>query len=127
MCWYSTMLIPIKLKKPMRVYKVGIRATPNRFVCKYINHVYLSNVKNKTIQLEYDTYTGNKKFNVYSIQIGYHSYKSFLGWAMKKDLNMLGNKIGVFEIPKGATIYINKFGEIVSSDIKYLYPIEVNQ
>lgn len=123
MCWYNTILIPIKLKKSIIVYKVGIKATSNLFSCKYVNHIYWSQRKNPTILLEPKIFTKHRTYDIYIINRGYHSYLSLLTPALGKDLSYLGKEIGVFEISKGATIYINKHGEIVSSDIKYLHPL----
>lgn len=120
MCWYSNILIPIRLKKSIRVYKVGIRATPELFFCKYTKYGYVSQVLHKIETLEPEDCLKRKNYSIYCIHKGFHSYASLSSPALKQDLNHLGYKIGVFEIPKGAEIYVNSFGEIVSSDIIYL-------
>ena len=57
----------------------------------------------------------------YSIHEGYHSY---LTEEMAKG-RMYSAEIGIFEIPVGATVYINyAYREVVSTDIKYLGLLE---
>ena len=55
------------------------------------------------------------------IHEGYHSY---LTEEMAKG-RMYSAEIGIFEIPVGATVYINyAYREVVSTDIKYLGLLE---
>lgn len=62
----------------------------------------------------------NDYFHIYE---GYHSY---LTKEMAKCSRDECDDIGIFEIPAGATIYINyKRGEVVSTDIKYLELLEL--
>lgn len=57
----------------------------------------------------------NDNFYIYE---GYHSY---LTEEMAKCSMNEYDDIGIFEIPAGATIYVNyKLREVVSTDIKYL-------
>lgn len=51
----------------------------------------------------------------------YEGYHSYLTEKMAKCNRDEYNEIGIFEIPAGATIYVNyKRREVVSTDIKYL-------
>lgn len=121
------MTIPIVLKKPLRVYKVGTLTTLDNFISLYQTFWYRKNKIVPTIKL-------NPKFVRYCsipscvealwdcdrfyIYKGYHSY---LTKKIAKYNSYNYEDIGVFEIPAGATIYVNyRCGEVVSSDIKYL-------
>lgn len=59
-------------------------------------------------------------YDTFYIHKGYHSY---LTETMAKYKNE--DDIGIFEIPAGATIYVNyRHREVVSTDIKYLGLLE---
>lgn len=59
--------------------------------------------------------------DIFYIDEGYHSYLTEEKAECKRD----DNEIGIFEIPAGATIYVNyMFREVVSTDIKYLGLLE---
>lgn len=127
MCWTNYMAIPLILKKPLRVYKVGISANFYNFIslfwcCVYNKYQTMSTVE---IDPEFERLHPAAKilnpvwrysrFNIYK---GYHSY---LTKEIAKRRSNKDNNIGIFEIPAGATIYINyRSREVVSTDIKYL-------
>ena len=126
MCWSNTMAIPIVLKKPLRVYKVGKIKTLGIFISLYQNFRYYKSQIIPTVKIN-PKFERNSCFAIglgelwkcdrFYINEGYHSY---LTEGMAKS-NMYSSKIGVFEIPAGATIYVNyRFREVVSTDIKYL-------
>ena len=55
----------------------------------------------------------------------YEGYHSYLTEKMAKCNRYEYDEIGIFEIPAGATIYVNyKCREVVSTDIKYLGLLE---
>lgn len=55
----------------------------------------------------------------------YEGYHSYLTEEMAKCSREEYDEIGIFEIPAGATIYVNyKRREVVSTDIKYLGLLE---
>lgn len=127
MCWSNYMATPIVLKKPLRVYKAGILATFDNFISLFQGYVYH---KCKTMSIvEIDPvfnrfHTAEKLFDPawyydhFHIFKGYHSY---LTKEMAKRGGIPYEEIGIFEIPAGATIYVNyRFREVVSTDIKYL-------
>ena len=131
MCWANCIAIPIVLKKPLRVYKVGIVSSFCGFISLYRDFRYRESQTMPTVKI-------NPKFerhlpifgprdelwnydNFY-INEGYHSY---LTEEMAKCNRNEYNDIGIFEIPAGATIYANyKLREVVSTDIKYLELLE---
>ena len=56
----------------------------------------------------------------------YEGYHSYLTEKMAKCNRYEYDEIGIFEIPAGATIYVNyRFREVVSTDIKYLGKLEL--
>ena len=79
----------------------------------------------------------NPKFTRYASTVGYlgelwnydrfyihEGYHSYLTEEMAK-CRMCDSEIGIFEIPAGATIYVNYiYKEVVSTDIKYLGLLE---
>ena len=130
MCWTNYMAIPIVLKKPLRVYKVGTLATFYNFISLYYNFVYhkcqtmpIVEIDPEFERLHPSARISNpvwrcNRFNIYK---GYHSYLT------KEIAKLRSNEynIGIFEIPAGATIYVNyRSGEVVSTDIKYLGLLE---
>lgn len=127
MCWSNCIATPIVLKKPLKVYKVGHIKTLGIFISLYQNFRYYKSQIMSTVKInpKFERsscfaigYFGELwKYDRFYIHEGYHSY---LTEEMAKS-NMYGNKIGIFEIPAGATIYVNyKHREVVSTDIKYL-------
>lgn len=125
MCWTNYMAIPIVLKKPLRVYKVGTVSSFGGFISLYRDFIYLESQTMPTVKInpEFIRYYPtirllswlNDNFHIYK---GYHSY---LTKEMAKCSRDERDDIGIFEIPAGATIYINyKRGEVVSTNIKYL-------
>ena len=136
MCWKNVMTIPIVLKKPLKVYKVGTSTTLDNFISLYQTFWYYKNKIVPTIKL-------NPKFvrlypplsfidvlwdyDGFYIHEGYHSYltKKMARRNSDKD-NDKDNDIGIFEIPAGATIYVNyKDEEVVSTNIRYLELLEL--
>ncbi len=96
MCWVDCMAIPIVLKKSLKVYKVGNIKTSGIFISLYQNFRYYKSQIMPTVKI-------NPKFE-----------------RAKSNMYSSG-KIGIFEIPVGATVYINYISkEVVSTDIKYL-------
>lgn len=125
MCWTNCIAIPLVLKKPLRVYKVGTVSIFCGFISLYRNFRYpesqtMPTVKINPVFIRYYPTTRllswqNDNFRIYK---GYHSY---LTEEMAKCIKSEYDEIGIFEIPVGATIYVNyKLREVVSTDIKYL-------
>lgn len=130
MCWSNYMATPIILKKPLRVYKVGTVSIFCSFISLYRDFIYRESQTMPTVKINpvfiryYSTIKllswQNDYFHIYE---GYHSY---LTKEMAKCSRDERDDIGIFEIPAGATIYINyKRGEVVSTDIKYLGLLEL--
>lgn len=127
MCWSNYMAIPIVLKKPLRVYKVGTLATFYNFISLYYNFVYHKCQTMPTVEInpEFERLHPSARIsnlvwrcNRFNIYKGYHSYLTKEIAKLRSNENI---NIGIFEIPDGATIYINyRSGEVVSTDIKYL-------
>ena len=127
MCWSNYMAIPIVLKKPLRVYKLGILTALGSFIslCRDFRYSKSQTIPTVKInpefercpyifELQYELWIYDN-FNIYE---GYHSY---LTKEIAKRRNRKNNNIGIFEIPAGATIYVNyRSGEVVSTDIEYL-------
>ena len=126
MCWSNYMATPIVLKKPLKVYKVGASTVLGDFISLYRNFMYRESQTMPTVKINpeftrcppiFGHQDGLWSYDNFHIYKGYHSY---LTEEMAKS-NMYSGKIGVFEIPAGATIYVNyRFREVVSTDIKYL-------
>ena len=124
------MATPIVLKKPLRVYKVGTLATSNNFISLYQNCTYYKSKNMPTVEI-------NPEFGRYNFNVGYlgplweydrfyihEGYHSYLTEETAKN-RLCGAKIGIFEIPAGATVYVNYvYREVVSTDIKYLGLLE---
>ena len=126
MCWSNNILIPIILKKPLRVYKVGTLTISGDFRSLYHDFVYYRSKVMSTVEInpeltKYNTFSCLDKCwtrDTFFINEGYHSY---LTKKMAKHMRDSHEKIGIFEIPSGATIYVNhRYGEVVSTNIKYL-------
>lgn len=132
MCWSNNIAIPIVLKKPLRVYKLGTSTVLGSFISLYQTFWYHKSQTLPTVKInpefirvcpplpfidvlwEYD--------NFY-IHEGYHSY---LTEKMARRSRDKYDEIGIFEIPEGATVYVDfRHREVVSTDIKYLGLLEV--
>ena len=132
MCWTNYMAIPLVLKKPLRVYKVGTVSIFGYFISLYRDFMYRKSQTMPTVKInpEFIRYYpaakllnpawGYSRFNIYE---GYHSY---LTEETAKCVKNEYDEIGIFEIPEGATIYVNyRSREVVSTDIKYLGLLEL--
>ena len=132
MCWSNYMETPIILKKPLRVYKVGLTKIFGNFISLFQGYIYHKCQTMPTIEIDLEFnrfHTTEKPFNPvwhydrFHIYKGYHSY---LTKEMAKCSKYERDDIGIFEIPAGATIYVNyKLREVVSTDIKYLGLLEL--
>lgn len=130
MCWSNNIVTPIILKKPLRVYKVGMSTTSDNFISLYQYFIYYKSKTVPTVEINpgFDRYfsiipiSALWTYDTFYIHKGYHSY---LTETMAKYRNEDDDDIGIFEIPAGATIYVNyKLREVVSTDIKYLGLLE---
>ena len=132
MCWSNYMAIPLVLKKPLRVYKVGTVSSFDSFISLFLDFRYPESQTMPTVKInpEFIRYYPTirllnpvwrySRFHIYK---GYHSY---LTKEMAKCNKDEYDDIGIFEIPAGATIYVNyKLREVVSTDIKYLGLLEL--
>ena len=125
MCWTNYMATPIVLKKPLRVYKVGIARTSRSFISQYQNFRYYKYLIMPTVEIDpkFERIHPAWYFDYFYIYKGYHSY---LTKKIAKYIKNSYTKIGIFEIPAGATIYVNyRSREVVSTDIKYLGLLEL--
>lgn len=126
MCWTNYMATPIVLKKPLRVYKVGTSTNLGNFLSLYQGTLYYKHKIMPTVKV-------NPKFircylsihleelwnlDIFYIHEGYHSYLTEKMARYRRDKR---EEIGIFEIPAGATIYVD-YGhrEVVSTNIRYL-------
>lgn len=120
------MVTPIVLKKPLKVYKVGTVSIFGGFISLYRDFRYRESQTMPTIKINPEftrrcifvpEYKPQMWDNFY-IHEGYHSY---LTEERAKCSRNEYDDIGIFEIPAGATIYVNYlYEEVVSTDIKYL-------
>ena len=127
MCWSNYIATPIVLKKPLRVYKVGTISSFGGFISLYRDFRYPESQTMPTVKInpEFERNScfairlvGLWKCDRFYIYKGYHSY---LTKKIAKYMKNPYDKIGIFEIPVGATIYFNyRSMEVVSTDIKYL-------
>lgn len=128
MCWIGK-YAPRVARRDITVYKLG-RILENKFISLYQDYTYEIRGVNEEITLisrvnpefigigtplsldalwDYDNFYINE---------GYHSYltEEMARWNSEEF-----DDIGIFEIPVGATIYVNYIcQEVVSTDIKYL-------
>lgn len=131
MCWTNNIVTPIVLKKPLKVYKVGTSTILGDFISLYQNFIYCKSQTMPTVKINpqfirlcpplpfTDALWDYDRFYIYE---GYHSY---LTEDKAKCNKCEYDEIGIFEIPAGATIYVNyKRREVVSTDIKYLGLLE---
>ena len=131
MCWSNYIATPIVLKKPLRVYKVGSVSIFCGFISLYRDFRYRKSQTMPTVKINpefircplifrrRDELWSYDNFYIYE---GYHSYltEEIAKWNREEY-----NEIGIFEIPAGATIYVNyKRREVVSTNIKYLGLLE---
>lgn len=131
MCWSNYMATPIVLKKPLRVYKVGTSTTFDNFISLFQDYVYHKCQAVPTVEIDpkfkrrhpaIRFFNPDWYFDCFYIYKGYHSY---LTKKIAKYIKSTYEKIGIFEIPAGATIYVNhRSREVVSTDIKYLGLLE---
>ena len=130
MCWTNYMATPIVLKKPLRVYKTGTLMVLGDFVSLFQNFRYYKFQNIPTIKINSEFTRRHLFMHGYKPQMwdnfyiyeGYHSYltKEIVKRRSNENIN-----IGIFEIPAGATIYVNyRSREVVSTDIKYLGLLE---
>ena len=124
MCWSNYMAIPIVLKKPLRVYKVGTSTTFDNFISLFRDCVYYKCQAMPTVEIDpkFERIHPAWYFDYFYIYKGYHSY---LTKKIAKYIKNPYTKIGIFEIPAGTTIYVNyRSMEVVSTNIKYLGLLE---
>lgn len=124
------MVTPIVLKKPLKVYKVGTVSIFGGFISLFRDFRYRESQTMPTIKINPEftrrcifvpRYKPQMWDNFY-IHEGYHSY---LTEERAKCSRNEYDDIGIFEIPAGATIYVNYlYEEVVSTDIKYLGLLE---
>ena len=125
------MAIPIVLKKPLRVYKVGTVSIFCGFISLFRDFRYRESQTMPTVKINPEFKRCNlfvpgykpQMWDTFYIHEGYHSY---LTEEIAKCNMDEYDDIGIFEIPVGATIYVNyRFREVVSTDIKYLGKLEL--
>lgn len=130
MCWTNYMAIPLVLKKPLIVYKVGTSSIFGGFISLYRDFMYRESQTMPTVEInpKFERYfslipiSALWNYDTFYIHRGYHSYLTEEMAKFRKDEY---DEIGIFEIPAGATIYVNyKLREVVSTDIKYLGLLE---
>ena len=135
MCWTNYMAIPLVLKKPLRVYKVGTVSIFGGFISLYRDFRYRESQTMPTVKINpefircplifrrRDELWSYDNFYIYE---GYHSYLTKeTAKEMVKCSRTSYDDIGIFEIPKGTTVYINyRHREVVSTDIRYLGLLE---
>ena len=124
MCWSNYMATPIVLKKPLRVYKVGTSTTFDNFISLIRDCAYPKCQAMPTVEIDpqFERIHPAWDFDYFYIYKGYHSY---LTKKIAKYIKNPYTKIGIFEIPAGATIYVNyRSREVVSTDIEYLGLLE---
>ena len=132
MCWSNYIATPIVLKKPLRVYKVGTLSILGGFISLYRDFRYPESQTMPTVEInpEFERIHPVARlldpvwcYSYFHIYKGYHSY---LTEEIAKCSRDEYDDIGIFEIPAGATIYVNyKLGEVVSTDIRYLGLLEL--
>lgn len=126
MCWVNYMATPIVLKKPLRVYKVGILAPFDNFISLFRDCMYHKCQTMPTVEIdpEFDRlHPAERLLNPVWRYSRFHIYKGYHSYLTKETAKYRSNEnnIGVFEIPAGATIYVNyRSREVVSTDIRYL-------
>ena len=127
MCWSNYIATPIVLKKPLRVYKVGTVSILGGFISLYRNFIYRESQTMPTVKINSE-FERNSCFAIRLVGLWkcdrvyiYKGYHSYLTKEMAKCNKDEYDDIGIFEIPKGTTVYINyRHREVVSTNIKYL-------
>ena len=127
MCWSNYIAIPLVLKKPLRVYKVGTSSIFCGFISLYRDFRYRESQTMPTVKINPE-FERNSCFAIRLVELWkcdrfyiYKGYHSYLTKEMAKCNKDEYDDIGIFEIPAGATIYVNyKLREVVSTNIKYL-------
>ena len=126
MCWSNYMAIPLVLKKPFRVYNVGTLSILGGFISLFRDFRYRESQTMPIVKINPEFTRCNlfvpgykpQMWDTFYIHEGYHSY---LTEEMAKCSKDEYDDIGIFEIPAGATVYINyRHKEVVSTNIKYL-------
>lgn len=131
MCWSNYMVIPIILKKPLKVYKVGTVSSFGGFISLYRDFRYRESQTMPTIKINPEfarccIFVPRYKPQMWDNFYIYEGYHSYLTEEMAKCSKDEYDDVGIFEIPVGATIYVNyKLREVVSTDIKYLGKLEL--
>lgn len=124
------MVTPIVLKKPLRVYKVGTSSIFCGFISLYRDFRYRESQTMPTIKINPEFTRRHLFMPGYRPQMWdnfyiYEGYHSYLTEERAKCNRYEYGEIGIFEIPAGATIYVNyQRREVVSTDIKYLGLLE---
>ena len=130
MCWTNYIAIPLVLKKPLRVYKVGTLSILGGFISLFRDFRYHESQTMPTVKINPEFTRCNlfvpgykpQMWDTFYIHEGYHSY---LTEEMAKCNMDEYDDIGIFEIPAGATVYVNfRHREVVSTDIRYLGLLE---
>ena len=131
MCWANCIATPIVLKKPLRVYKVGTVSIFDGFISLHRDFRYRESQTMPTVKINpefircppiFGPQNELWSYDNFYIYEGYHSY---LTKETAKCNSYEYEDIGVFEIPAGATVYINyRHREVVSTNIKYLGLLE---
>ena len=131
MCWSNYMATPLVLKKPLRVYKVGTLSILGGFISLFRDFRYRESQTMPTVKINPEFTRCNlfvpgykpQMWDTFYIHEGYHSY---LTEEMAKFNMDEYDDIGIFEIPAGATVYINfRYREVVSTNIRYLGLLEL--
>lgn len=123
MCWVGRCDVKIA-KRDFYVYKVG-RVSDKGFNSLYQNFIYIPGVLNEKVKIRpiIHNYSIHKLLEE-QYGVIYEGYHSYLTEEIAKG-RMYSAEIGIFEIPVGATVYINyAYREVVSTDIKYLGLLE---
>lgn len=122
MCWIGTSSAKIA-EKDIVVYKIG-KVLNNKFRSLYQNYIYGVKELNAKISLRPASDWDYLPHSL--IWEGYHSYLTEETAKYVRDMWNTPEEIGIFEVPVGATIYVNyKLREVVSTDIKYLGVLEL--
>ena len=131
MCWTNYIAIPLVLKKPLRVYKVGTLSIFCGFISLYRDFRYHESQTMPTVKINPEfircppIFRSQNELWSYDNFYIYEGYHSYLTEKMAKCSKNEYEDIGVFEIPAGATVYINfRHREVVSTDIRYLGLLE---
>lgn len=127
MCWTNYIAIPLVLKKPLRVYKVGTVSILGGFISLYRDFRYRESQTMPTVKINPEfircppIFRSQNELWSYDNFYIYEGYHSYLTKEMSKCSRNEYEDIGIFEIPAGATVYINfRHREVVSTNIKYL-------